>query len=845
MALTYDYLEKKASACGDIINRLDSVIRDGVAQSGGKIKPHIKNIRQLQHNLTIKKHVIDLMATLHLPNSLDVTEDTFKPIHRVLFNCAYDPQKSTNKLLMPIYKNNLRHEQRQAIVALIDLLKKAPNAGDRQLLAKRMVSQLVRERSSRLDPSNVENIVLAGGGAKGFSLAKIPEALTDNGVDNLKRIAGTSAGAILGSMMAFGYSGKELENLVLKNQFGLFTKDSRLSVNFIERIAENSDNPVLMPFSDNAYASDFHKFLVAELLCRAANRNIKLPGGIENDVREFYKENIAADTSCPEECSLEEREAFVEQMTDARRSQMRNLHDKVITFVMKNDKYAEILENIFNTQLPHEDRRISVDLATRMAELSYDKGQRYFSQLYPNSKQAVRFAMRDLRGKDMIVGYLEDLIEHKLRQVPQEVLEDVFLSAKERSQGVSVNTQMLRRISFEQLKSLHDIFPDKFKEFYCTIAIKKPITERVGTLLIGKYSRYDHHDVSHKHDSLSSMAVADAVRVSMNLPGIYPSYPFEVKGKKYRGADGGVISNLSIQVFDDHFAPEKTMCVIYASDKKMRAAENLYQLLMHPRSVDEIERDIQVSQLSIREISEKRRKLSNMVKNQQSKLSGMDSEDFRKKILHSAEQRLDKIEDNLNSMRFRRAVLDHEKENAESRGWSPFSIANSLASKRYRGQYLPQDLNRTVLVNTGEVNTLDFKLEQQKKQALMESGFESANDVLSGRDDLELNFLRNKCTEYEHILSMDKIGIMRDYIYQEKSPDNAYMDTIRFVFSVGVASGNKSYHNEAIETINEILYDGAHKLPERRNHSLVMARSAWRDAQMSHRPEYVSHNLKL
>jgi NTE family protein len=59
---------------------------------------------------------------------------------------------------------------------------------------------------------------LAGGGAKGFSHVGVLKVLDSLGV-KVDYIAGTSMGAIVGGLYASGYSGKEIEKIVMDTDF--------------------------------------------------------------------------------------------------------------------------------------------------------------------------------------------------------------------------------------------------------------------------------------------------------------------------------------------------------------------------------------------------------------------------------------------------------------------------------------------------------------------------------------------------------------------------------------------------------------------------------------------------
>lgn len=62
-------------------------------------------------------------------------------------------------------------------------------------------------------------LVLSGGGAKGAAHIGVIKALEENGIP-IDYITGTSAGAIVGSLYAMGYTPEEMVNLMLSEEFG-------------------------------------------------------------------------------------------------------------------------------------------------------------------------------------------------------------------------------------------------------------------------------------------------------------------------------------------------------------------------------------------------------------------------------------------------------------------------------------------------------------------------------------------------------------------------------------------------------------------------------------------------
>lgn len=74
-----------------------------------------------------------------------------------------------------------------------------------------------REMSIVKHNGNYDNLVLSGGGVKGIAHCGAVKFLEEKGImKNIKRIAGTSVGAIFATMIAVGYSGDEMTEEILK-----------------------------------------------------------------------------------------------------------------------------------------------------------------------------------------------------------------------------------------------------------------------------------------------------------------------------------------------------------------------------------------------------------------------------------------------------------------------------------------------------------------------------------------------------------------------------------------------------------------------------------------------------
>jgi len=71
-----------------------------------------------------------------------------------------------------------------------------------------------------------ENIVIEGGGTKGICYCGALQELEKNGIlKNIKRYAGSSAGAIIATLLALNYNAQEIKDIIYKTNFDKFIDD--------------------------------------------------------------------------------------------------------------------------------------------------------------------------------------------------------------------------------------------------------------------------------------------------------------------------------------------------------------------------------------------------------------------------------------------------------------------------------------------------------------------------------------------------------------------------------------------------------------------------------------------
>ena len=87
-------------------------------------------------------------------------------------------------------------------------------------------------------------LVLSGGGAKGMAHIGVIRALEENNIP-IDYVAGTSMGAVIGSLYAMGYSPDEMEDLIRSDEFKNWYMGAR-DMNYQFYFKQNPPTPAFM-----------------------------------------------------------------------------------------------------------------------------------------------------------------------------------------------------------------------------------------------------------------------------------------------------------------------------------------------------------------------------------------------------------------------------------------------------------------------------------------------------------------------------------------------------------------------------------------------------------------------
>jgi predicted acylesterase/phospholipase RssA len=582
------------------------------------------------------------------------------------------------------------------------------SSSDPERVKREILRTIYLESRQEIDLELLENLVLAGGGAKALSLAGAIKSLEERGcAKKLKRVAGTSGGAIIAMVFAAGGSARDLEKLVLDNEFGLFTLGSNLdnrAANFwAHSFSRGYPNAKLHVLSDNKMAHIYHKFL---LQCMAeeivSNDQIELPK-ISQQLAQWPIKDLGV------------RFEKLLQLAD----------DKDGVF------YGLVAAVPAKTLAIIDGKAKSLTLG----KLG-DDGTLANVSLYKTPKAAMVSAMRHRTGQDLIRGFFGDVLVEQLSKIPGEVLSHAFYGVD----GKSVSKKKLRNIDFEQWQELHKLMPESIKELHISMSILKKISKRI---VGGSYDPYEHQDASYENDTFKSLPVIDAVRVSMNLPPIYPRYKFDLNGRAYYGSDGGLKSNISLATFDSKYEPERTIGVFYKTAKELESTVDVNRMLVIPRSAYAIEEELQ----SLGKVEAKIQSEINELTFDMDGLKKAGSDAMA--IKHAMAELMDASRQIGGNMAGLRRELDniHNAGSGIIKRWisRPMDqfghlLHSYLESKSRDNLGKSHNLRRLVMVNTHDIETWTFKMTHSDKIEQISHGKKAMDSLMNGTYCLENHF---------------------------------------------------------------------------------------------------------
>lgn len=383
---------------------------------------------------------------------------------------------------------------------------------------------LVNAEVYRVKPENIENIAFAGGGAKGMAYPGALRRLVELDI-NIKRVSGTSAGAITALPFALGYTPKKVEEIVLKYDFTRFMYQSNINKPILK------DTLMTNMMHQSAYLREFKSQFDSKFL----DYLIKNPGFFAKVGIPYEKDqNI---TNKKEEAQLIEH--YYEEIM---------LNQPNIQDVLKHLPLDDYLKKIIV-----DSKKDAIKAYT--SSLNSEKDKEFVKELLESmtDKQSYRYGdllvefVRLKRNEDIIEEFFGDLIENRISYIEPEILESV-------SPGLSFPDR-IRNITFKEYDKLRETVKDNPRFAFKDLAIC--ICEKVSANPLKTFDKDNYKQIDvyagNPDPTYSEMPIKTAVRISMNLPGAFSSY--EYKGKKY--VDGGVRANFPMHFFDTTLGLDK------------------------------------------------------------------------------------------------------------------------------------------------------------------------------------------------------------------------------------------------------------------------------------------------
>lgn len=426
-------------------------------------------------------------------------------------------------------------------------------------------------------------LVLQGGGAKGMSYAGVIEAMEDGGyLKDIKMVAGTSAGALIGLPVAMGYSADEISKIVTNGRFAHFFAESTLKFRAIMKIKKLfvKTAPEKTPHYEGDLLIDFTKNHFLPELAKATGISVKRWAKFPESVVQEYLSDLEAGRN----------PNVLKPLNSV-------VHGKVTKL---EDIYKKAWDG-FSRDMTNLGRGGDVDI------LKFD-GVPGRSVPYQAAMTCIRLERPNrLEDGDIIEAFLGDIIQEKVKAVPISVLRRVT------PQIVTVDD--MRKVTFDQLKQLSEIWPiGNFKEFGVAATVSYMPFSMSNLVQIGLrvYERTRQWYKGEAPDNgtgerdkkfmfkpiffrsyeekakakQSQMSIKKAVRASMNLPVLFKAMNIN----NQRVIDGGVNNNLPWRLYADRFSsPEEAkenmigfMLSTVESDIEMKA---IHQLVHSENSV--------------------------------------------------------------------------------------------------------------------------------------------------------------------------------------------------------------------------------------------------------------------
>lgn len=381
------------------------------------------------------------------------------------------------------------------------------------------------------------NVAFAGGGGKGFAhIGSIRRILEEPNV-KIESVAGTSAGAIAALPLALGYNPDQLEKMVLDTDFSMFIYESNMNSKLGLMFGHKQKLLLQTLFLDSVkkeLEEKFYPFVYNNPILKNM-LEIKINDTINHT--EEKKFNYMKDLfRSPYFLNSKRRGNLIKYMFTEPRHELRSIVKNAQKNARKNlEESKEFIA--LNPRSPS-----SLDYKYNDAQNEILK---YFSQV--PDKELMTF-LRLQRKEDLIEEYFGDLIYQTLKKLDKSILQEVF-------EKEEVPEQRLRDLTFKEFQEIRRILDKRgvkhnLKDLcICICEIKD--TSITKLFKKDNYVQVDAHAGS-DDPIVANMPIKTAVRISMNLPGVFKSYQYADKN----WGDGGVRANFPLHYFKKQKKPD-------------------------------------------------------------------------------------------------------------------------------------------------------------------------------------------------------------------------------------------------------------------------------------------------
>lgn len=572
-----------------------------------------------------------------------------------------------------------------------------------------------------------EALVFQGGGAKGISYSGVIEWLERMGLlDNIRFVAGTSAGAMMGVLVALGFKTEEITEIAQKGRFAQFFAEATLPVSLVAKYGDKMKDAFKTGWKKlhrrtHLTAADTHASPHTEgFMLKDFSKSYMLPA-------------LIANTDLTLQHLMKAGEEVVHQ-------ELKDLEHHP----REGKKSLGEIYQLARTQFLLDMEKQGMRKEAETLQFASLLGR---SEAFQGAVQCIRVAKAKLEPEsETIEEFIGDIIQYRLDKLPVHALEAITPPLKTRIDK--------RNVTFSQLQQLAERYPDEgFKEFGVSITdhfmptsikgvakftsrlVKKsmdavtgksPVFEGLGAQdnrfffrpVLARAANPDGRFGEYQH-----MPIKTAVRASMNLPVLFSTMEYE----DLNCIDGGTNNNLPFNMHADRFnSPEE------ADAKTIGFVLSPLESDLEFQAVDEL------------------------IRNKDGKLRIILDEEIRDQMREYEHNAL--------------KTGDVGAVGVLSRFWSKAKLttmrAVSVSIRNFMAHHNSTPLsdaalNNIATIHSGRVDTADFHIPLEQRKALHTAGEIAALNLMSMKEDRQYRYAicRLRSLTLQEKLLSEKLGI--------------------------------------------------------------------------------------